>query len=106
MRTMIYHVMLSACGFDLDIGGECRAGGLVKNEYMWAHSDEEAIELARARITNSLSGQPMVSKVDPSELVFEVEELHSGWDLRWLLRREGFAFHPYEEAGQSDRTAT
>lgn len=92
----VYRVMLSGEGFSLQIEGERKPGGFVRNQYVMAGSEEEAIEKAKQQAITRLAAS-MASDYTPSGLRFTVEEVEVGWNMLWLLRNEGFAFHPAGE---------
>ena len=93
---MMYHVCVQGTGGILYLDeGELEAG-LFKNLYVWALSEQSAVESAFARIRKEISNLAGYSITPERELVLEVDSIHPSFAFWRTIFSQGFIFFPID----------
>ena len=88
--------MLNGAKFVMQLENENVPCGFVKNEYIWAASEAEAIGKAKQRVLSRLSENPSIHTLNDVPISIDSEEVESGIPLWKLLSNEGFIFYKLE----------
>lgn len=81
------------------VDGEDTPCGLIKNEYVWAKTESEAIEKAKEHLLSRLVNNPAIHQLGDSPISLNVEEVETGIPLWKLLSNEGFVFYKLDPPG-------
>lgn len=90
---MIYRVMLNGERIIVNFAEGESICGFVKNEYVWAYSEEKAIAEAEKHVLSQLSANPAIRLFADSGVSFQVDEVEAGVAPWKLLTNEGFIFY-------------
>mgnify|MGYP006952624008 CR=1 FL=1 len=99
----VFRVMLNGARCVMQSGDEDVPCGFVKNEYVWAASESEAIEKAKQSVLSKLGKNSAIHTLSDLPILLEAEEVESRVAIWKLLSNEGFIFYKVEPESRTDR---
>lgn len=92
-----YLVIMHGRPFALRHEGSTLTAGFYRNVYVWARSEQHAVESAKAKVRSDLLENSAVSGIDGQEIEFDADEVEPSMALWRSFLPQGFIFYPVDD---------